>query len=391
MPCQPWLIVRPTPDRGSDLCAPRSRVYKAAQEESDPSLIINRYLRHEISRPLVPLVGMLAAIVASYNVTAFLSDTANGLLSPVTIATLVSLKVVISLEVLVPTALYVSVLLTIGRLDTDLEHTAMSALRVPPARMLGAVLTLSASLALVVAGLSLVVRPWAYQELHHIADGAANKINLDAMQAGSFYVDQHGGRVIFLGDRRGPRSAARDVFVRLSRADHMQIIHAGEANLAQRSQVYLNDDHIYDIGGKAQDDQIVDAHGMIMNPNDRADIVPGHSSVAASSISLLTSDAPDDVAELQWRLSTPLSTLLLGLLGLLISRSRSKRRHLTPAAAILIYLGYQLLFTSARIWVQHGVIAEFPGIWWVPGLLGMTLLVAWLRPARQSGFGPQRA
>ena len=39
----------------------------------------------------------------------------------------------------------------------------------------------------------------------------------------------------------------------------------------------------------------------------------------------MQSDNPEDIAELQWRLSTPLSTLLLALLGVLLSRTTPRQ------------------------------------------------------------------
>ena len=47
---------------------------------------------------------------------------------------------------------------------------------------------------------------------------------------------------------------------------------------------------------------------------------------------------------------------------------------------ILIYAGYYLLYESARTWVQNGLIPAFPGIWWVPALLALVLIVAGLGP-----------
>lgn len=368
------------------------------EDERCAALIINRYLGREIGKPLVPILGILIALFASYNLAAFLSDAVNGLLPTNTITELVALKVLISLEVLIPIALYVSVVLSLGRLHGDLEFTAMFALRVAPKKVMGAVLTLSACLAFIVAGLSLVVRPWAYQKLHELSMRAETTISADAMEAGTFYVSQHGDRVIFLAHRDGPGSPGHDVFVRIWHGDHLRIIHAQTAYALPQttpesgSRIYMRDAHIYEIGGEdGRDDQILNAHDIIMSPDSHRSTAPGHSSVAASSLQLAASNTAEDVAELQWRLSTPLSTLLLGLLGIPVSRAKSRQSKYTRLGiAILIYFVYDLLFTSARTWVQRGVIAEFPGIWWVPALLSLFLLVALYGPNRyhlESGRG----
>jgi lipopolysaccharide export system permease protein len=347
-------------------------------------LTINRYLIQEISRPFAAVLGILIALFASYSAAGFLSDAVNGLLPADTIAELIGLKVLIALEVLIPISLYFSVVLSFGRLHCDSEFTAMFALRVTPARVMGAVLALSGFLALAVVGVSLVARPWAYQRLHELSKRAEVTLNAASMEAGTFYVGQHGNRVIFLAHRDGPGSPARDVFVRIRHDNRTEVIFARHAyQLPQTasngsSEIYMSDVHIYEIGDETgQGDRILNAQGLVMSPDGGGGSPPAYSSVAASSAQLAASNAAEDIAEFQWRLSTPLSTLLLGMLGIPLSRAKPRQsKYAKFGTAILIYSGYYLLCTSARTWVQHGVVAPFPGIWWAPALLALILLVA---------------
>ena len=126
----------------------------------------------------------------------------------------------------------------------------------------------------------------------------------------------------------------------------------------------------------------MEAQGLVIDPNVNNDAPAGTSAVAASTASLARSHAPDDVAELQWRLSTPVSTLLLGLLGIPLSRTRPRHhRNSHLAIAMLVYFGYYLLCTSARTWVQHGTVGRIPGIWWAPILLAVFITLATVRPS----------
>ena len=86
----------------------------------------------------------------------------------------------------------------------------------------------------------------------------------------------------------------------------------------------------------------------------------------------LAANSAPDVAELQWRLSTSCSTLLLGMLGVPLSRARPRQHRNTKVGiAILVYAGYYLFYESARTWVQNGVIPAFPGLWGAPALLAL--------------------
>ncbi len=341
-------------------------------------MIISRYLVSEISKPFVVTLGIFIALFASFSAAAFLSDAVNGLAPLDTVAELIGLKVLISLEVLIPISLYISVVLAFGRLYGDSEFTAMFALHVTPVRVVRAVLVLSSVLALVVASSSLIARPWAYDELHKLSKQAESAMDVDAMEAGAFYVGQHGNRVIFLSHRDGPGSPARDVFVKLRRGGVTDIIRARLAYPPPRrgGAVYLSDAHVYrlfpDDGRK---DRTLTATGLQLDPSNPDETPPEYSSVAASTAHLVHSSSARDIAELQWRLSTPLSTILLGLLAIPLSRGRPRQnRYEKFGVAILIYSTYYLLCTSARTWVQHGVIGGFPGIWWAPAILVLLLL-----------------
>ena len=354
-------------------------------------MIINRYLVRELSKPLGIILGILLALFASYSASGFLSDAVDGLLPVGAIALLIGLKLLISLEVLIPASLYISVMLSFARLYSESEFAAMFALRLTPATMMRAVLTLSGYLALVVAALSLIVRPWAYERLHEISSRAGTLLGVNAMEAGSFYVGRDGSRVIFLAHRDGPGAPARDVFVKLRHSDRTEIIHARLAYELPKTgpgsnpEVYMSDAHVYEIErDKARPDQAVHASGLTVFPQGRNSEVLGYSAVAASSAHLAASGSAEDTAELQWRLSTPLSTLLLGMLGIPLSRTRPRQgRYSRFITALVVYFGYYLLCTSTRTWVQHGLMPRFPGIWWAPGLLALLLL--------STSYGPKLA
>lgn len=90
---------------------------------------------------------------------------------------------------------------------------------------------------------------------------------------------------------------------------------------------------------------------------------------ARSTLALLRSDAPADIAELQWRLAMPVSALLLVLIALPLSRVDPYRgKYAKLFAAILLYMAYRHLLGAAKDWVAHGTLPPFPGIWGVHAL-----------------------
>jgi lipopolysaccharide export system permease protein len=352
-------------------------------------MIINRYLLREIVGPLAILLTVLAVLFTSYGAAAFLSDAVNGLLPTDLIVQVIGLRTLIALEMLIPISLYLSVVLGLGRMYVDSEITALLALGVTRARVMGVVLGLSLCTALVVAGLSLVVRPWAYSRAHELANRASASLDTNNMKAGSFYTGSDGHRTIFIEQRAGLSSPAGGVFVQLRlREGGTRIIYASSAQQLSHSgeidhlKMHLTDAHVYEIGqtGGASD-VVLNVKNLVVQLADVQVEAPEYSAVAASTAQLRVSDSTADTAELQWRLSTSWSALLLGMLGVPLSRSRPRQHKNAKAGiAILIYAGYYLFYESVRTWVQNGVIPPFPGIWIAPALLALILISALLQP-----------
>jgi lipopolysaccharide export system permease protein len=357
-------------------------------------VILRFYLLREIGKPFVLILSVLVALFASFNVTNFLAEAVNGLLPSSAIVELTALKALISLEVLIPASLYVAVLMSFSKLYDESEFAAMSALGVTSASIMRHVLVLASGLALIVGGISLFIRPWAYQRLHELSASAGILLDVDSMESGSFYVVQNGTRVIFVSHRDTHGAPAHNVFIKATYPDYTQIISAELAYTLQpaavgnNANVNLTNVNIYQFSRtNGQPDQVLQAAEMTVDPDTRQNDAPSYSALTSSSITLAGSSDSEDVAEWQWRLSTPISTILLGMLAVPLSRTRPRERKIRNfITAFLIYAGYYLVCTSARTLVQHGALPAMPGIWWVPALLGLILVFAMREPGRKPIF-----
>ena len=186
---------------------------------------------------------------------------------------------------------------------------------------------------------------------------------------------------------QGGGADAQGVFVARDNNGHVQVITARQAQPAVMGSsgqrvVHLGDATIYHFDlSNAANDKVVQAAGMNVNPDAAIPVMPGYSPVAASSRHLAASRAPADIAELQWRFSTGVSTLLLALLGFALSRGKPRQSRFAKfGPAILAYFVYYLLCTMARSWVQHGQVGRFPGLWWAPAGLALVLALVLIMP-----------
>jgi len=87
-----------------------------------------------------------------------------------------------------------------------------------------------------------------------------------------------------------------------------------------------------------------------------------------------------DQAELQWRYSMPLATVLLAVLAVMLSRTSPRQgRFAKLFIAILIFVTYYNSLGVAISWVQRGVVPAAIGLWWVHGLLLVLMAILAVR------------
>src|SRR5699024_3868547 len=110
---------------------------------------------------------------------------------------------------------------------------------------------------------------------------------------------------------------------------------------------------------------------------------------AAPTATLLASDEPAAVAELQGRLSVPLSILILALLGLPLGKLPPRAgRYGRIIVGVLLYVVYFNLIHLATVWVETRALPAAVGAWAVHG--AMLLLAIGLIMREQGVFVRRR-
>jgi lipopolysaccharide export system permease protein len=163
-------------------------------------LIIDRYISREIFRLLCGGLGMLILVFIGYSAARQLSVAAEGQMEMSAAFALIGLNTLIVLEVLLPSALFFSILAAIGRMYRDGEIPALYATGVSPARILESVAKLSLVIALLTGFISIVGRPWAYRESYRIEAEEAARFDLRKMAGGRFVTLESENFTTFIAD-----------------------------------------------------------------------------------------------------------------------------------------------------------------------------------------------
>jgi lipopolysaccharide export system permease protein len=348
-------------------------------------LIIDKYIIREIGQPLFAGCIILVAIFAGARAADYLADAAEGLILVSTVLQLISLRILTALELLLPIALYLSVVAGLGRLYADSEITALQGSGVSETKLLSSVLKLSLLCAVLVGCLSIYVHPWAYQKSYELQAQAEAAFTLSKLEAERFYESPQAERMIFFEEINRRRKLLKGIFLRNQSNNSTQVIYAQAAypltDVGNDPVLVLLKGHLYTLDQDGSQDLTVSFQEMKLRLAGHDPELLGYKRKAISTTQLATSNDPEDVAEFQWRLSRPFSTLLLGLLGVPLSRAAPRQGKFAKGfIAILIYAVYYNLSAMAKTWLERGVVSPVPGLWWSEVLLAGLLVALLLWP-----------
>jgi lipopolysaccharide export system permease protein len=335
--------------------------------------ILDRYIFREIAVTWLGVTMVLLMILLTNQFARVLGDVAKGKLPRNAAFDVIGLSAAQYLTILVPIGLFLAVMLALGRLYRDSEMPAMMACRVGPSGIYRPLMWLMLPLALGVAWLSIVGTPKAHTEIALIAAEAKREADLASIEPGRFTVVGPNRAVVY-GERVSPDGVMENVFLeRRVAGDVVEVV------VAKRGKEVASDDPdtrllvLYEgrryegVPGTPKFRVVEFAeHGIpyqlpsLRAANPKARAMPFSSLRSSSDIT--------HIAEMQWRLSVPIATVLLALLAVPLARSRPREgRYGRIAIGLLVFIIYLNLLSAAKAWVEEGAVSPLLGLWWVHG------------------------
>ena len=341
--------------------------------------IIDKYITRELLIPFTVLIVILSGLFSSFSSARFLAEAVTESLGVFAMLELVGLKTLIALEVLVPIALYIAVIIGLGRMNRDQEINVLRSAGISEHRIIYAVLIVAIPVGIISGVLSMFARPWAYEESYILNAQAEAELNTDRFQAGRFYGSEKSGRVVYIDSKGESGKEMRNIFHFVSKEGGSEILFAKEGiqkrpARGERPQLHLFDGNLYKLKHASTKDTVSHFEKLVYFGDDSNELDYKRKSTATRT--LMDSDHPPDIAELQWRLSRPISTILLALIAIPFSRTSPRRTEGERIYfyAALVFAIYYILSGLAQTWVEQGKIGSVPGVWWLYVLMSVVSL-----------------
>ena len=348
--------------------------------------IIDRYIFRETSQTFVAVTGVLLVILIGHQFARVLGKAAADQIPKDAVLLLLGLTSIQFLIVLVPLALFLSIMLALGRLYRDSEMTAIRSCGVSQHQLYRPLISLALILAGVVAWFSLDVGPWARNRIVVLESTARREAAFGEIEAGRF-LSTDDGESVFYAENVADDGTFINVFIQRRVDERIEVAVADRAEIRrdstdQRTLVLYNGRRYEGVPGSAEFRIIrFSEHGIPVTLPPPVFRERGREQ--RSTAELMQSNDPKDRVELQWRFSLPVAVLLLTMLAVPLARTNPREgRYGRLAIAVLVYLVYSNLLGAARVWAEQELVPIELGVWWVHALLFIVTVILLRRQNR---------
>lgn len=331
--------------------------------------ILDKYIARELLLSFLSVIAILLIIVLSTEVVHLLKWVSQGVI-PITafLSYLINSLFEFSV-VLIPLSLLMAILLAFGRLYRDSEMAAIMSSGIGPFQWFRPLLLIAVPVTLGLLLLLLFVKPLITHQRALITAEIQSQAEVDKLLIGQFNRASNGAGVLFLESDSNSRDNIDNVFFQQLRdkENHVDLAASTRTLHDDEGRRYMIMNNGVHYAGDAGDSDFkiirYKEYGIHI---DRKQVSAHKSEKSKSVAELWRSNKPLDQAELQWRFTLPLATIIVAFMALPLSQTDPRSgRYAKLAVALIIYLLYSNLLGVGKTWIAQEKIPVWVGTWWV--------------------------
>jgi lipopolysaccharide export system permease protein len=353
--------------------------------------IFFRYVLRQVVTATLAVGLVLVVVLATYQLAFVLGRAADGQVAGSMVPELALLSLRSSLTVILPFAVLIGIVLSLGRLYHDNEIAAAQACGVPAALLAAAAGVVTLAATLLATWAAFIDGPRAAGRMFELRAAALRSATVRQLLPGTFRSLGQGTTLYF--GTAGADGSLEDVFVQRDlpgRNARMQVLVARSARqrLAPDGDAWLmelDEGHSYEGEPGAADWRISSfARQLLQIPLPQARLRGPPRVGGLTNHELLASGQPRQMAELHWRLAWVIDVLVLGLAAVPLARLAPRQgRYARLPWAVLLFAVYAGLLTAGRTMLGRGELPQFAGLWWAHAAVAAScwwlLRTRWLR------------
>jgi lipopolysaccharide export system permease protein len=341
-------------------------------------LIINRAFYREAAMTTLAIGLVLLVVMVLMSMTLLLGRAVRGDQSETVVFILLGFQTLAKLDVLLPLAFYLGILLTLSRWYRDSEMTVLAACGVGLMHFMRPVMVLGLVFgALVLAG-AFYFTPLATRQIERVKLESTHRSEPGAISPGVFTEAQGTGRIVY-AEKIEESGNLQGIFVSSLEEGRQGVLVAKSGHPYTDPKtgdkfIALRDGTIYEGEPGEAGYRILEysAYNLRIEPKQLGEApVP---TAGLPTLLLLTQRADRNVsAEIHWRLGKTIALFVLALYAVVLAYTDVRRGRMSNLfVAVVVYFVYSNLLGIGETMLQNERVPRAVGLWWVHG--GMTLV-----------------
>ena len=347
--------------------------------------VLDKMIVGDLLKTLLSVLAVIVLIIVSRQFIRVLDEAIAGQVSNETLLSILGFKTIVAGSEFLPVALFMAVLMVLGRMYRDQEMAAVASAGGGSGVIYRAVFLMVFPLTLVSAVLSFYVAPWAETSVAKLMQHDEESSDIRGIAAGKFSAYSQGDLVFYV-ESIGADKKMHQVFVQNRQHGNAAVINADTAQLKDLPDGrYL----VFEQGERVQGEPgtltyVIEQFAEYAVRIDTK-VTEAMINMHAMAVDLLwPSKAKNYIAEFQRRFSIPSGALLLSFIAVPLAQIAPRSGvYGNMLAGFLIYFSYGNLSRISQGWVMTGTIPAWLGGFGVNSLL---LLIGSFLLARLYGW-----
>jgi len=313
---------------------------------------------------------------------------------------IVFFKMLRDLPIILSLAFFLSIIISISQLYKNSEAVVMNSFGIGERSFMNLIKSQIILVFILIFFLSMYAVPWAQQKKSLTEDVTLNASDFSFISEGRFESFKNGEIVFYASESSVANSTGdqnmEEIFIYLSNGDTPVIVLASEATKyidSTNQSIYLSlkdgvryeglpgDENINILGFEKYNLEIVS--GEIQKSISNSSEIEEKSSIDLILLGGLRANA-----EIQWRLSQPISILILSLIGVLLGKTSPRTgKGANVLIGVIIFMLYNNVLLVAKNSVEIGQLNPFIGLWSIHILLILAVIIFYhFRQGKLSSF-----
>jgi len=344
-------------------------------------LLIERHLLRQFAETVAAVAIVLLLVTLGALFADLISEIAKGKVPAGLLLSQLGLRSIRFLTLVLPLALFLGLLLAIGRLYAESEMAVLASVGMGPQRLWRPLLWVSLPIMLIVAAASLWLAPLSAHRAKEMIDVANRSFLIAGLEPGRFVELPGKGGVLYVTELTPDGTRFKQLFVQRENEGRMDIItaHEGSLRLVGDTERYLRLKDGFRVEGAigSRDFRMMrfETNDVRVPDRERND---NDGDLSSHSVpELLAQGGPLAIAELHWRFAMPLFVAILALFAMPLARTEPRQpQYGLVLFALLVYLVGMIMLLLGTGLLGNGRLPLWLGLWWVH--VPMALLAAWL-------------